>query len=169
MNRLSSGALMTFLLIWVTSNWCCWDWFWVTFLRMFPLEDKTPLKRLWWRVFSRTFGHLSHSVWSHFHIWCYRVRSEDKWLLTWFDHSIHLPLWVVLIVRWNEQLVVLGIIQPIEQMLERLHIRAKNIGFYWWQQGIGVFVHDLRQTHLQTWVSFLFNEICREQFLISPL
>ena len=45
---------------------------------------------------SRTFGHLSHFDWSHFHIWCYRFWSEGKWLPTWFDHSIHLSLWVVL-------------------------------------------------------------------------
>ena len=41
-----------------------------------------------------------------------------------------------------EQFVILGIIQEIEQMLERLDIRVEIIGFYSIQQKVGVFVHD---------------------------
>ena len=91
--------------------------------------------------FSRTFGHLSDSVWSHSHNWCYSVWSEDKWLPTWFEHSIHIRCeWYFFVYR-IEKVVILGIIRQIEQRLESLHIRVQIIGFHSIEQRIGVFVH----------------------------
>ena len=119
------------------------DWIWVTFLRMFPLEDKTYSKRSWWRVFFHALLDAFRTLFDPTFIFdAIKFGAETSG----FQHDLTIQFifhceWYFFVCR-IEQFVILVIIRQIEQMLEILHIRKEIIGFYSIQQTIMVFVHD---------------------------
>ena len=117
--------------------------------------------------FSRTFGH-PRTVWSHFHIWCSRVLSEDKSLPTWFDQSIHLSLWVVLFCLCNRTICDFGENPTNRANAWKTPYQSRDHRFLFDGTKDRCLCTRL-WGYLQTWVSFQYNEICREQFLISPV